>query len=65
MNLNNNISINFIRNKKIPVEMYLDIHSLYVCDNTVEHTTNIHHVFLLMYHRVFQQWLEDNPGRIK
>ena len=64
MNLNQTSSGNLILGRKIlPVEMYLDVHFPFVYDNIVEHTTNIHHVFSLMYHHVVRQWLVDNPRK--
>ena len=63
MNLNKMIIIRKSHFYQLPVEMYLDVHFPYVYDNTVEHRTNIHHVFLLMYHHVVRQLLVNNPRK--
>ena len=41
--------------------MYPDVRYQFVCDNTDEHKTNIHHVFVIMFLLFVRLSVGDNP----
>ena len=48
-----------------PVEMFLDVHFQFVCHSTVQHMTNIHHVYVLMSLHHVRSLRVNNPKQNK